>query len=79
MSSYKEEGLGAYISTVEFLFNRFPSAAFLLLFGWWNDFGERHLIENQRVYRAVISFKLTEIYLTVGLSVLVAISFVPER
>ncbi|MDA8217653.1 MAG: hypothetical protein M0Z94_08570, partial [Dehalococcoidales bacterium] len=40
----------------------FPASEALLL-EWWNDFGARQRAEKVRVYRAVIAYKLAELYL----------------
>jgi len=55
---------GAYMETVEFLFQaRFTWAAEQLLFEWWDHAGLRQLSEPRHIYRANIALKLAQLYL----------------
>lgn len=60
-------GYNAYMFLADLLENNglFPASETLLL-EWWNDFGLRQQEGKERVYRAVIAFKLTGLYLHWG-------------
>lgn len=61
------EGRYAYMFLADLLENNglFPASETLLL-EWWNDLGLRQLEEKGRVYRAIIAFTLTNLYLRWG-------------
>lgn len=60
----RDEAHGAFMEAADFFFrNGYMAAADSLLIEWWNKLGDRQFLEEQRVYRAKISFKLAELYL----------------
>lgn len=61
------EGRYAYMSVANVLQAKgFFAASEALLLEWWNDLGLRQRKEKKRVYRAIIAFKFTELYLRQG-------------